>query len=545
MADETIRIVLEGQDKVSAVLANTANAMRIIKGVVEGAQTAFRVYNAVVDQTIGVTLEYAKQVKTLSAVSGESAENTSRFVQVLDDFQIGAEDALVATKALTRQGLKPNIATLAQLSDEYLKLTTAEERNAFVIKNLGKGGLEWVNVLKQGRAALIARGDAVNKNLLLDEQAIRKTEKYRLALDELNDTVLGLKVSLSLGLLPTIQNFISMADANITGWVGIAEAIQYSSDNAHIFNGAADKTAFLMNNIADAAAAAVGPTHDNADEVDNLTRGYISMAQALEEVEGGFDGVTASFQDVLKMLDPLQAAFDKLETEGAGAWFGIRDAVRKATLSMLEQKYMIDGDLAPAEYAVLAGLKKAWGMLDEGTQDVGESIDELVQKFLAGEISALQLQDAIDSLHGTSIDIHVNYLTSTAEGAGQSVTNPPAPGAGTGTGTTPSGQPVGGMAGGGKLGRGWTLVGDAPGGRLTPYSELVSPSGYVIPAAQTRAIMARGMKAQSAASGVGDFVPMASVGSKSDPLTQLLAAFTRMEKSLPRAIRDGLQQVVT
>jgi hypothetical protein len=46
---------------------------------------------------------------------------------------------------------------------------------------------------------------------------------------------------------------------------------------------------------------------------------------------------------------------------------------------------------------------------------------------------------------------------------------------------------------GGPLNKGgWTLVGDAPGGGLTPYSELIDPQGNVIPASQTRALMASG-----------------------------------------------------
>lgn len=39
----------------------------------------------------------------------------------------------------------------------------------------------------------------------------------------------------------------------------------------------------------------------------------------------------------------------------------------------------------------------------------------------------------------------------------------------------------GGYAEGGQLGRGWAIVGDAPGGRWTPYTEVITPGGYVLP----------------------------------------------------------------
>ncbi|OGO28792.1 MAG: hypothetical protein A2W33_04520 [Chloroflexi bacterium RBG_16_52_11] len=48
-------------------------------------------------------------------------------------------------------------------------------------------------------------------------------------------------------------------------------------------------------------------------------------------------------------------------------------------------------------------------------------------------------------------------------------------------------------AGGALRGGEWTLVGDAPGGRLTPYSELITPSGYVLDAKTTRQLFASGI----------------------------------------------------
>ena len=46
---------------------------------------------------------------------------------------------------------------------------------------------------------------------------------------------------------------------------------------------------------------------------------------------------------------------------------------------------------------------------------------------------------------------------------------------------------------GGQLGKGWTLVGDAPGGGFTSYSELISPTGYVFSNTASKALLASGM----------------------------------------------------
>lgn len=153
-------------------------------------------------------IEYANQVRQLSTLSGESAEETSRFVQVLDDYKISSQDALAATRALTNEGHTPSIETLARLSDEYLSITDAQQRNEFVIKNLGRNGLAWVEVLNKGSAALLKQGDAVAKNLILTQKMVDDARKAEIATDAWNDSVTGLKTTFATGFLPVLTRFV-------------------------------------------------------------------------------------------------------------------------------------------------------------------------------------------------------------------------------------------------------------------------------------------------------------------------------------------------
>lgn len=139
---------------------------------------------------------YAQQVRDIASISGAGAEETSRLLQVLDDFQLGAEDVTTATRVMTKNGLTPTIETLAKLSDQYLAIQDPMQRNQFIIDNLGRSGLQWVNVLKQGGDALKRMGDEVNKNLILSDEQIRKAEEQRLAMDALADAWQGFKVQL-------------------------------------------------------------------------------------------------------------------------------------------------------------------------------------------------------------------------------------------------------------------------------------------------------------------------------------------------------------
>lgn len=141
-----------------------------------------------VQEAIKVTDAYNESIRDLSLVSGESAENTSRFIQVLDDFGLTADDAMTAAKALKEKGLSPNIDTLAALADEFKKIKDPAERMAFVQENLGKGGAKWVAVLNQESDALRKTAASVDSYLVKSDEQIKKAEIARLAIDNLSDS---------------------------------------------------------------------------------------------------------------------------------------------------------------------------------------------------------------------------------------------------------------------------------------------------------------------------------------------------------------------
>jgi predicted Fe-Mo cluster-binding NifX family protein len=228
---ERVQIVLEAQDLASGVLRGLVSRFGTLGQVVSDASDAFgrfsnlmslasksmtegnvsaeeldQAYSAAgvsmarlgetiavaivqtIQEAIKVTDEYNSQIRDLSLVSGQGAEATSRFIQVLDDYELTAEDAMTAAKALKEKGLSPTIDTLAMLADEFKKIKDPAERMAFVQENLGKGGAKWVNVLNQEGDALREAAAAIDPWLVKTDEQIKKAEISRLALDELSDS---------------------------------------------------------------------------------------------------------------------------------------------------------------------------------------------------------------------------------------------------------------------------------------------------------------------------------------------------------------------
>src|SRR5262245_18812884 len=197
-------------DKVNAGLAKTDNSSRALVPGLESARQSLQGFvgqNAAllaVGTAVVVTLKksydayqaYAGQVRDLSLITNASAEESSRFLQVLDDYELTYEDATAAAKKLKDQGLTPNIETLITLSKQYQSITDPAEKFQFVQDNLGKGGAKWNNILSQTEDQLRATAAETNKMLILTNEQVKKAELQRLAVDKAADSWEGFKVSL-------------------------------------------------------------------------------------------------------------------------------------------------------------------------------------------------------------------------------------------------------------------------------------------------------------------------------------------------------------
>lgn len=207
MAEVKIRVrtIDESSGIVSRIQTGWQSFGIAMASVTAGLVVAKQVYDA----TVSATMAYAREVRDLSIVTGESAERTSRLVQVLDDFEISGETLTAAMRALRTQGISPTVDSLAAMSDRFLALNPGLERQNFLAENFGaRIGPQFANMMLQGGAAIRERGEAVSDSLILDAAAIRKSEEFRLAVDELNDEFFGLKVTIGTTVIPIILDLI-------------------------------------------------------------------------------------------------------------------------------------------------------------------------------------------------------------------------------------------------------------------------------------------------------------------------------------------------
>lgn len=429
---ERVEIVVVANDAASQVLRGVTSNFGALGKVVESI-TSGKIIEDLAGQfikfgvdSVRATQEYGKAVRDISAISGTSAEDASRLLQVLDDFEISSQDVTAAVRAMTKEGLTPNMETLAKLSDEYLSINDAQARNEFIIKNLGRAGLQWVHVLQQGGDALREMNDNVNKGLILNDQQVASIEEMRLSLDNLNDTwemtmlIFGTKViPIGNDLLKIINADVmaittfdgALKDAITTAgefsnpiekaYVGIREMSKWAQDivNSSLpaFMGrTAEETEDLEKSLAGAMLAGTkfGRVLEGtetmlkaqAEAVAALTQSNEDYLNLVGTLADNLTGYEQKHADIQRQLEDGNITLQEAETQWQQLAAEQEKATFRMTLNMLQQRLAVDG-LSEAETAFLLDQGVQWGIysqtaVDQANKIIG-NVDNLVAEYNA------------------------------------------------------------------------------------------------------------------------------------------------------------------
>ena len=181
-----ITLIKKGDGDKEAVQALTnlksaATTVGMAAGVMGAAWIAV---DQVLKATVGELVDYASEVRNVQFLTGATAEESSRLIQVADDMKIGYDELARAMQKATKEGVTPNIEGLAQLSDQYLALAPGAERAAFLQEKFGKNSQVMAEMMSKGGPAIHAMSDAIDKNLILTQQAVDTARLYEMQFRE-------------------------------------------------------------------------------------------------------------------------------------------------------------------------------------------------------------------------------------------------------------------------------------------------------------------------------------------------------------------------
>ena len=384
------------------------------------------------NETIGVTVELANEVRQFRDVTGQTSEESSRLVQVLDDYKVSTSAAEMATKKLAKEGLEFNISTLADLSDEYLSLNSDVERTNFLYEKFGKSGTDFVEIMKQGGDAIREASDAIDENLILTDKQLKAARDYEKQVDNLSDTWQGFKVAAGNDAIPYVVNALdtlnkkteesSLAMAVFTfGWDDVARVFTQTHKDMQVSVEELDKgekdNIVTMQEMAASAeedlGAALKATSDHLtgmigliDNMQSAEENYTEKSQDLADQRAeaeqklaelkaqGADIGNAAYDEALAKLNEVKEAEANLAAE--------REKQTLQFVSNILQEQLARDGWTQSEFDAFAAQQEAWGLWSADVVEKARAAWEEADKITASI-------EAIPSSKDVFVNVQTNY----------------------------------------------------------------------------------------------------------------------------------------
>lgn len=326
---------------------------------------------AAVKKAVDFTVEYTDQVRTMSNLTGMSAEETSRLIQVSDDYGIEADKLKAILTGANKAGFLPTIENLAALSDQYLAIQDPLEQNRLLTEKLGKAGMDYADVIKLGGDAIREKAAAVEDGLILDEAAVKAGLEYKQAMDGVEDSLNAMRIQLAQNVIPALSKFLEFMARGISvgnQLINWNRNVKSAWDEHNISMQATSTTYEEYINEMVRAAEAAGY---DFDEMEKLTGIELTQADRQQMVITNYGALTEEQWNAMKANQDLQGSLEDTNTA------------------------LEDATTAVADYSTeLKLLKEAIG------GPVGKELDNYAEKMRKIETETADAQAVIDELGG-------------------------------------------------------------------------------------------------------------------------------------------------
>ena len=387
---------------------------------------------------------YDQQVKELMLRTGGAAEETSRLIQTVDDAGISYETLSTAMRFAVKNGIEPNIESIATLSDEYLALNDPIARGQFLLDKFGRSGMDMARIMDKGGAAIMQMSKEVEKNLVVTDEAIKQSEEYRVNVDNLSDSFEGLKVAIGNSVIPVLNNFFTTiengqrnAQARQEAWNQLrAEGLVIYDEEAVELRAAK----ILHDEWAASIGNATTALQDNSTATQEATTNNGEMLSLIMNLQSATDSYAAS---QLTLTDQAKKLKDRLAELGARTdkngdeWDDLTGQLRDNTQAMTDleaqhakamQRIAVDLYIAKlqadgftdAEYTMALQALETTGIIDHATVEMANSFkDNILPEVIRtkDEVKTLGSR-AQDLAHDYAMNFFANLTLSWDDGGG-------------------------------------------------------------------------------------------------------------------------------
>lgn len=341
--------------KTAGSMKNTGTSLTELASGLSLAKQGFAMVSGAVHAVIDPTVEYAAQVRNLGRNIGATAEESSKLIQAADDMMVSVSSLEAGLEAAIRKGVKPTIEGLGELADQYNAIQDPIAKTKFLMDNFGRSGADLAPLMEQGAAGIKELGDAAElAGLVMSQEGVDSMRKYELAVDQAQDSIMALKMSLSKELVPAITGYITTINDNLT--------VQQR------YNRALEEGMLTKDEIRAIAVYDIRNAQDEAKAVLEAAEARREYSNTLVAVAHGYDGLTGSQNKATEGVHDAgrsaQASTDR--------WQGMADALGVAGEASDRFAYQ-QQKAADAAQLLAAGLA---GRLGDAQDDYRQSLSE-------------------------------------------------------------------------------------------------------------------------------------------------------------------------
>jgi len=314
-------------------------------------------------KSITELVAYNKTVREMMQVTGLSADETSRIIQVSDDWGIELGTVTNALDLMNRKGITPSIDKLSQIADEYVNAT---DKSAFMeeaTKKYGRSFGDLIPILAKGGDALREQAASISDNMIATDESIEASREFEVAMDDLGDAVQGLEYTLGNDLIPILvdimQTLMGTYDASkhaedgISGldkaFGGLNAGISglKQATNILVFMGALIKAMYSKGGL-------------SPEKIAELRQEFFGMKDAIDATAGATKEATTATDEATKAAinyqnviggpyrEALERSRDRLG-EVKNAANNVALAIEAQTRQMSRLNEYINGTLGPNE----------------------------------------------------------------------------------------------------------------------------------------------------------------------------------------------------
>lgn len=318
-AERRLRLRIEGNaNPLKGSLTELNSALSLLK---QGAEVLQQVWAA----TGKKALDLGNQIDDLQRATGMTAEETSKLITVFGTLGIDTGLLTKAAVSLRKEGLAPDLDTLANLSSEFVKLQDPVAKNTFLFNNFGKAGQEMGELMEKGGEKIRAMAaEAAHLGVVMSEEDVQAAVELQRELNKLE--ILNQKYLTLLGTkaIPTLSRFA-------TAEVQLTEAVE-------------NRTIGLLGANVAMALSILG--------MGNLTQAISDDSDALERNEQARDDAAAASLQAVSAIDSETSSYAELQRIINGTSEATRGLTADQFLNLAVEAIIAGNrDLAEAYYA--------------------------------------------------------------------------------------------------------------------------------------------------------------------------------------------------